>query len=255
MSVHARTLVVTGARRVASPAGVGLFLTFVLALAALAAAVNTLLTAVAGTSLPFGVVVAEYGVLLPVTPWVAALVVLVMPLVVAVTVVVGSRALLGRSVSRWSDPVECLTHRIVPATLATLAGVGFALAAVSVGTLLLVVPGVVVAGHLLVLPTVLAAEDVSLAAALRTSWRRAVGDRLALVTATFALVVPAALVVGGASVSYLLPPVVEFAVGVVAGAALFSLWLGLAAAAYHETDVGSARSTAASRRRRATRAL
>lgn len=255
MSVHARTLVVAGARRVASPVGVGLFVTFALVLAGFSAAVNTLLTAVAGTALPLGVVVAEYAVVLPVHPALAVPVVLLTPLVGAFAVVVGSRLFLGGSVSRWSDPVECLTDRVIPVTLVTLVATTASLVAVGFGTLLLVVPGLVLAGNFLLVPTVLAAEDVGLLGAFRASWARAAGDRLELVTASVALVGPGALVVAGASLSYVLPGVVEFVVGVVAGAALLSLWLGVATTAYQQTATGAKRSTATSRNRRASRAL
>jgi hypothetical protein len=255
MSVHARTLVVRGVRRVTSPAGAALFASFVLALASFNAAVNTLLTAAAGTPLPTGGTVAEYGVVLPVTPVAAVLVALVTLLVGSVAVVAGSRRLLGRSVSRWTDPVECLTHRIVPATVAVLVGSVVAAVAVAAGTALLVVPGVVVAGHLLLVPSVLAAEDVGVLAALQQSWQRAADNRLELVTAAFTLVVPAALVVVGTSFSYALPPVVEFGLGVVVGAALLSAWLGVAAEAYHQLGSATARRPSQSRSRRASRAL
>ena len=255
MSLHARTLVVSGVRRVASPVGVGLFAAFVLTLAAFAAAVNTLLTAVAGTSLPLGLVVPEYGVVLPVHPAVAALVALVALLVGAFAAVVGSRLLLGDTVSRWSDPVECFTERVIPATALTLVGSALVVGSVALGTALLVVPGLVVAGHFLLVPSVLAAEHVSLLAAFRTSWQRARGDRLELVTATLALVVPAGAVFGAAAASYVLPPAVEFALGVVVGAALCSLWLGVAATVYQATSTDSKRRPAPSNDRRASRAL
>ena len=255
MSLHARTLVVSGVRRAVSPVGIGLFVAFCLALAAFAAAVNTVLTAVAGTSLPLGVVIPEYGVALSVHPVVAALVAPVTLLVTAFVVVVGSRLLLGDTVSRWSDPVECLTDRIVPATALTLVGVAVILPSVALGTLLLVVPGLVLAGHFLFVPSVLATERTSLLAAFRTSWQRARGDRLDLVTATVVLVGPAAVVFGGATVSYVLPATVEFALGVVVGAALLTLWLGVATEAYAQTSTASNRSAPTSRNRRASRAL
>lgn len=255
MSVHARTLVASGARRVTSPVGVALFATFVLTLAAFNAAVNTVLTALAGTPLPTGGEIAEYGVVLPVHPLVAALVALVAVVVGAFAVVVGTRTLLGGSTARWSDPIECLTHRVVPATVGVVVGSTLVAAAVALGTALLVVPGVVVAGHFLLLPSVLAAEDVSLATALGESWRRAAGDRVQLATATLALVVPAALVVAGASLSYLLPAVVEFGLGVVVGAALLAVWLGVATEAYQRLDGSSRRRARRSRNRRASRAL
>jgi hypothetical protein len=127
--------------------------------------------------------------------------------------------------------------------------------AVAAGTALLVVPGVVVAGHLLLVPSVLAAEDVGVLAALQQSWQRAADNRLELVTAAFTLVVPAALVVVGTSFSYALPPVVEFGLGVVVGAALLSAWLGVAAEAYHQLGSATARRPSQSRSRRASRAL
>jgi hypothetical protein len=255
MSVHARTLVASGVRRVTSPAGAALFATFVLVLAAFNASLNTLLTALAGTPLPTGGEIAEYGVVLPVNPALAGLVALTTLLVGSFVVVVGSRALLGRSVSRWADPVECLTHRAVPATLAVLVGSVTVVTAVALGTALLVVPGLVVAGHLLLVPSVLAAEDVGLLAAFQRSWQRAAGDRLQLVTAMVALVVPAALVVVGASFTYVLPAVVEFGVGVVVGAALLSVWLGVATEAYHQLGSTASRQPNRSRSRRASRAL
>lgn len=255
MSVHARTLVVSGVRRVASSAGVALFVTFVLALAAFNAAVNTVLTAIAGTPLPTGGVIAEYGVVLPYHPAVAALVALAALLVGSFAVVVGSRRLLGRSVSRWADPVECLTHRVVPATIAVLVGSAVALVAVAFGTALLIVPGLVVAGHLLLVPSVLAAEDVDVLTALQQSWQRAAGDRLELVTAAVALVVPAALVVVGASVSYVLPATVEFGLGVVVGAALLATWLGVATEAYHQLGSSTTSRASRSRSRQVSRAL
>ncbi|WP_152043061.1 hypothetical protein [Salinigranum salinum] len=255
MSVHARTLVVSGARRVVSPAGVALFATSALGLAAFNAALNTVLTAAAGTPLPAGGQIAEYGVVLPVSPAVATLLAGVTLLVGAFAVVVGSRRLLGRSQSRWTDPVECLTHRVVPATIAVLVGSVVVVAAVAFGTVLLVIPGVVVAGHLLLVPSVLAAEDVGLLTALQTSWQRAAAARVELVTAALALVAPATLVVAGASLSYLLPTGVEFVLGVVSGAALLVLWLGVATEAYQRLGTGSKRTTAGSRSRRASRAL
>jgi hypothetical protein len=255
MSLHARTLVVSGVRRAATPAGVALFATFLVALAAVNAAVNTVLTAAAGTPLPMGVTVAEYGVVLPVGPAAAAVVGLLALLVGAFAVVVGTRALLGASVPRWSRPSECLTHRVVPATLATLVGGVAAVAAVAFGTLFLVVPGLVVAGHLLVVPSVLAAEDRGLLAAHREGWRRAAGDRVALATAALVLVVPAALVSVGASLSYLLPAALEFGLGVVVGAAVLSAWLGVAAETHQRLGSGSTRTARASRSRRASRAL
>ena len=255
MSVHARTLVVSGVRRVASPAGAGLFATFVLALAAFNAALNTVLTTAAGASLPAGGEVAEYGVVLPVHPALAALLALIALLVGAYAVVVGTRTLLGVSTSRWSDPVECLTHRVVPATVGVLAGLGVVVAAVAVGTVLLVVPGLVIAGHLLLVPSVLAAEDVGVLAALRESWRRTAGDRVELAAAALAVVVPAAFVVVGASVSYLLSPTVEFVLGVVVGAAVLSTWIGVAAEAYQRLGSSSTRTAPSSQSRRASRAL
>ncbi len=255
MSVHARTLVVSGVRRVTSPAGAALFVAFVLALAAFNAAVNTLLTAAAGTPLPAGGTVAEYGVVLPTSPVVAGLLALATLLVGSFATVVGSRRLLGQSVSRWADPVECLTHRVVPATLAAAVASVAAAVAVTVGTVLLVVPGVVVAGHLLLVPSVLAAEDVGVLAALRRSWQRAAGDRLELATAALALVVPAALVVVGASFSYVLHPAVEFGLGVVVGAALLAAWLGVAAEAYYQIGSSASRRPTGSRSRRPSRAL
>jgi hypothetical protein len=128
-------------------------------------------------------------------------------------------------------------------------------AAVAFGTVLLVIPGVVVAGHLLLVPSVLAAEDVGLLTALRTSWQRAAAARVELVTAALALVAPATLVVAGASLSYLLPTVVEFTLGVVSGAGLLVLWLGVATEAYQRLGTGSKRAAAGSRSRRASRAL
>jgi hypothetical protein len=255
MSVHARTLVASGVRRIASPAGAALFATFLLALAAFNAAVNTVLTAGAGTSLPAGVEVAEYGVVLPVHPALAVVVALCALLVGSFAVVVGSRRLLGSSVSRWSDPVACLTHRVVPATLAVLVGSVVVVGAVTVGTLLLVVPGLVVAGYLLLVPTVLAAEDVGLAGAFRASWQRTAGARVELATAALVLVAPAAAVVVGASVSYLLPAAVEFGVGVAVGAVILSAWLGVAAEAYHRLGTDSRRTARSRRSRRASRAL
>ena len=255
MSVHARTLVVSGVRRVTSPAGAALFVTFVLALAALNAAVNTLLTAIAGTPLPTGGTVAEYGVVLPVHPALAAVVALVTLLVGSFAIVVGSRALLGQSVSRWTDPLECLTHRVVPATLAVLVGSVAVLLAVGFGTALRVVPGLVGAGHLLLVPSVLAAEDVGVLAALRRSWQRAADDRLELVTAALTLVVPAALVVVGTSLTYVLPATVEFGLGVVVGAALLAAWLGVATEAYHQLGSSTPRAATRSRNDRASRAL
>jgi hypothetical protein len=255
MSLHARTLVGSGVRRVASPVGVGLFAAFVLLLAAFAAAVNTLLTAVAGTPLPLGAVVPEYGVVLPAHPAVAALAVLVVPFVVAFVGVVGSRLLLGDTVSRWADPVECLTERVVPATALTLVGSLAIVPAVALGTSLLLVPGLVLAGHFLLVPTVLATERVSLGGAFRASWQRTRGDRLELVTATAALVVPAAVVFGAATVSYVLPPAVEFALGIVVAAALCALWLGVATEAYRATGTAATRDRPTSSSRRASRAL
>lgn len=255
MSVHARTLVVSGVRRVASPAGVALLVTFALVLAAFNAAVNTVLTALAGTPLPTGGAIAEYGIVLPYHPVVAALVALVTLFVGSFAVVVGGRRLLGRSVSRWADPIECFTHRVVPATVAVLVGLVVAVVAVAFGTALLVVPGLVVAGHLLLVPSVLAAEDVDVLTALQQSWQRAAGDRLELVTAALALVVPAALVVVGASVSYILPAAVEFGLGVVVGAALLVAWLGVATEAYHQLGSSTSSRASRSRSRQASRAL
>jgi hypothetical protein len=255
MSVHARTLVVSGVRRVASPAGAALFATFLLALAAFNAAVNTVLTAGAGVSLPGGFEVAEYGVVLPTHPALAAVVALCALLVGSFTVVVGSRSLLGTSASRWSDPVACLTHRVVPATSAVLVGSIAVVVAAAAGALLLVVPGLVVASSLFLVPTVLATEDVGLVGAFRASWRRTAGARVELATATLALVAPAVVVVVGASVSYLLPAAVEFGVGVVGGAVILSAWLGVAVEAYHRLGTGSRRTAHSSRSHRASRAL
>jgi hypothetical protein len=247
MSVHTRTLVVSGVRRVASPAGAALFATFVLTLAAFNAAMNTVVTTTGA--------VAEYGVSLPVPPAMAALLALFALLVGAFAAVAGTRALLGRSVSRWSDPVECLTHRVVPATVSVLVGSVVVVAAVTVGTAFLVVPGVVLAGHLLLVPSVLAAEDVGVLTALQESWRRTAGSRVELAVAALALVVPAAVVVVGASLSYLLPATVEFGLGVLVGAAVLSTWLGVATEAYQRLGTQSSPTARSSRSGRASRAL
>jgi hypothetical protein len=255
MSVHARTLVVSGVRRVASPAGVALFAAFVVSLAVFNAALNTVLTAAAGTPLPTGGEVAAYGVVLPVHPAVALLVAAGALVAGSFVVVVGSRLLLGSAAPRWSDPVECLTHRVVPATAVVLvAGVATAVA-VAVGTVVLVVPGLVLAGHLLVFPVVLAVEDVGLVAGLRESLRRAADARVELTAATLGLVVPASLLVVGASVSYVLPTTVEFGLGVLGGAALLVAWLGVAAEAYRHLGAGSTARARNHRSRRASRAL
>jgi hypothetical protein len=255
MSVHARSLVVAGLRRVASPAGAALFAAFVVALAAFNAATNTVLTALAGTPLPTGGVVAEYGVVLAINPLLAALLALAALCLGAFAAVVGSRVLLGRTGTRWADPVECLTHRVVPATGAVLVGSLLVGLAVGVGTLLLVVPGLVVAGHLLLVPSVLATEDVGLAAAFRKSWRRTAADRLDLAAATLALVAPAVVVVAGASLTYVLPPTVEFALGVGVGAAVLAAWFGVATEAYHRLGAETSRSTRRSRSPGSNKAL
>lgn len=255
MSVHARTLVVSGVRRVASPAGAALFATFVLTLAAFNAAMNTVLATAAGTPIPTGGAVAEYGVSLPVPPALATLLALFALLVGAFAIVAGTRAFLGHSVSRWSDPVECLTHRIVPATVSVLVGSIVVVGAVTVGTAFLVVPGVVLAGHLLLVPSVLAAEDVGVLTALQESWQRTAESRVELAAAALAVVAPAAVVVVGASLSYLLPATVEFGLGVLVGAAVLSTWLGVATEAYQRLGTQSSPTAHSSRSGRASRAL
>jgi hypothetical protein len=252
MSLHAAVLVRAGLRRVARPAGGVLLVGFLAALGAVNASLNTLLTAASGTSLPGGVVVAAYGVTLPGGPLVAAVALAAGLAVTSVLAVVGVRLLGDDGDGRWRSPRRCLTQRTLPAAASVAAVVCLGVLALPLGVAALVVPGVLVAAYLLVVPGVVALEGVGPVEAVhRTTKRLTRGRALALAGAAVTLVA-AALVV--ASLSYFLRPATEFALGVALGGTLAVCWVGVTAEAHarlggsgRPTQNRTARSTPSSR--------
>jgi hypothetical protein len=242
MSLHAASLVRSGATRVAGSVGATLFVVFLAALGLANASLNTLLTAVAGTPLPTGGTVAEYGVVLGVHPLVAVAGLVVGLGVAATAVVVGVRLLAEDGTRRWRDPTRCLTHRTASAAAGVAAVAALGLVGLSLGTLLFVVPGVLVAAYLLVVPGVLALEDVGPVDAVHVATKRLTrGRALALAGATAALAGAGLVVALAASLTYVLAPGTEFAVGVVAGAALATVWVGVVAEAHARLGTGARR--------------
>jgi hypothetical protein len=239
MPLHAASIVRAGAERVTGGVGAALFVAFLAAFALGNASLNTVLTAVAGTPLPTGGVVSEYGVVLDVHPLVAALGLPVAVALGSVAAVVGIRVLVEDGAGRWRDPTRCLTHRTLPAAGATVAVGAVGLLALAFGTALLVVPGVLVAAYLLVVPAVVALEDVGPVDAVHVTTKRLTRRRaLSLAGATAALVGVGLFVAAVTSLTYVLAPATEFGVGVVCCAALAVVWVGVVAEAH--TRLGDA---------------
>ena len=243
MSLHAVELVRAGLRRVARPAGGVLLVGFLAALGVVNASLNTILTAVSGTELPGGIVVATYGVTLPGGPLIAAVVLPASVGVASVLGVVGVRLLGDDGDGRWRSPRRCLTQRTLSASAGVAAVVGLGALALPLGVAALVVPGLLVAAYLLVVPGVVALEGVDpIEAVHRTTRRLTRGRALALAGAAALLLLVAAAVVAAASLTYLLRPGTEFALGVLVGAGLALSWVGVAAEA-HARLGGNARPT------------
>lgn len=255
MSLHAAVLVRAGLRRVARPAGGVLLVGFLAALGAVNASLNTLLTAASGTSLPGGVVVAAYGVTLPGGPLVAAVALAAGLAVTSVLAVVGVRLLGDDGDGRWRSPRRCLTQRTLPAAASVAAVVCLGVLALPLGVAALVVPGLLVAAYLLVVPGVVALEGVGPVEAVHRATKRLTrGRALALAGAAVTLVAATLVVATAASFSYFLRPATEFALGVALGGTLAVCWVGVTAEAHarlggsgRPTQNRTARSTPSSR--------
>jgi hypothetical protein len=226
-----------------TPAGVRLFLGALLVVSTVQLLVNTLLDGV-WVALPGGGrLVVGYVATLPLGREAAAW-------ALAATWLGGSWLLvvLVRTLARDTDdqihPGD-VTREALPATLrvavATAAGAALTLVGLAFG----LAPGVLVAGHALFVPVVVAVEDAGLVTAVGRSWTLAAAHRvrmLALVSGALALLAAAA---GVGLLSDALAPWLEFVLGVGAATLLGFVTVGSAVDIYrqHGTDAG-ARSSA-----------
>jgi hypothetical protein len=236
---------------VATPAGTRLLV----AAAALVAfgnlLVNTVLDGIV-VELFDAALVTSYAVALPVDPGVAVWLLVAAWLVGSWLLVVLCRSFAadGTEVLRVSD----LRREALPATLRTAIVTGVGGTLVLAGLAFGIVPGLLLAAHLLFAPVFVAVDDAGLDTAIVGSWRLAAANRvraIGLVTIAAAL---AGVLGGVAATTTLGSPVLEFLLGVVVTAFLGVVGVGVAVDIYRQHgDGGGLR--AGTRQRRSAGAL
>lgn len=140
-------------------------------------------------------------------------------------------------------------HEALPATLRTAIGTGVGGALVLAGFVFGIVPGILLAAHLLFVPVFVAVDDTGLDTAVVRSWQLAAAHRaraIGLVTVVTALV---GVLAGFGAATTLGSPVLEFLLGVVALALLGVVVVGIAVDVHRQHGQGNGVRSGASQRR------